>query len=319
MQRRDIVIAAAAWVAAPVWASKAYPQKPIRLILSFPPGSTSDVIARFIGDKLSKDTGQPVIVESKPGAQGAIAARYVAKAPADGYTLFLGTNSTHAANIYLMKNLGYDPVKDFTPLTQCSSHPLVLVARSNSNLNTLKNLVDFGKQNPEVLSYGTGNTGSLVAVQLLKAIADFKAVAVNYPGVAQACNDLLGGRLDFMMVDPTVVQSFVEAGRLRILAISTKDRLSTMPKVVPISEQGWKDYEYASWSGFFAPAGIPEDVQKILTQSLQKILLEPDVANYLSSLGVLVKHSSSNEFSQFVKSQIILWNDLVKKTGLSVA
>ena len=319
MQRRDMVIAAAAWMAVPAWASKEYPHKPIRLILSFPPGSTSDVIARFIGDKLSKDTGQPVIVESKPGAQGAIAARYVAKAPADGYTVFLGTNSTHAANIYLMKNLGYDPVKDFAPLTQCSSHPLVLVVRSDSDFENLKSLLDFGKENPEVLSYGTGNTGSLVAVQLLKAIADFKAVGVNYPGVAQACNDLLGGRLDFMMVDPTVVQSFVTAGRLKILGISTKERLTTMPDVRPISEQGWPAYEYASWSGFFAPAGISEAVQNKLTQSLQKILTEPEVANYLSSLGVIVKHSSSNEFSKFVKSQIILWDDLVKKSGLSLA
>lgn len=315
LQRRDVVLAAALGAALPAWA-EGYPNKPIKLILSFPPGSTSDLLARYLGDKAAKQLGQPVIVESKPGAQGAIAARMVAKSPADGYTIFLGTNSTHAANVFLIKNLGYDPVRDFTPLTQCATNPLLLVVNGNLSVKSVKELIQYAKGKPGQLSYGSGNTGSLVAAQLFKSLAGIEAVGVNYPGVAQACNDLVGGRLDFMMVDPTVARPFIESGKVRVLGITSRERLPSMPQVAPLAESGIDRYQYASWAGFFAPRKLPEDIKIKLSRIFQDILSEPETEKYLSSMGMIVQSSTPQDFSIFVKNQFHIWEKLIKKSGL---
>ena len=318
LHRRNLLLASTAALCLSAWSNEVFPSQPIKLIISFPPGSTSDLLARFLGEKLGKALGQPVIVESKIGAQGVLAARHVVKSPKDGYTLFLGTNSTHAANLYLMKNLGYDPVKDFTPITQCVTNPLLLVVRSDVPAKTVTELVQHAKANPGKLSYGTGNTGSLVAAQLFKSQAGVDAVGVSYPGVVQACTDLVGGRLDFMMVDPLVVRPFVEAGKLRILGITSAQRLSSLPDVAPLAELGLPHYRYVSWAGFFGPAGLPEAITQRLNQTLVAILSEPETEKYLSGLGILSARSSPAEFKRFVQEQITLWARLSKDSGLEM-
>jgi tripartite-type tricarboxylate transporter receptor subunit TctC len=318
LHRRNLLLASTAALCLSAWSNEVFPSQPIKLIISFPPGSTSDLLARFLGEKLGKALGQPVIVESKIGAQGVLAARHVVKSPKDGYTLFLGTNSTHAANLYLMKNLGYDPVKDFTPITQCVTNPLLLVVRSDMPAKTVTELVQHAKANPGKLSYGTGNTGSLVAAQLFKSQAGVDAVGVSYPGVVQACTDLVGGRLDFMMVDPLVVRPFVEAGKLRILGITSAQRLSSLPDVAPLAELGLPHYRYVSWAGFFGPAGLPEAITQRLNQTLVAILSEPETEKYLSGLGILSARSSPAEFKRFVQEQITLWARLSKDSGLEM-
>lgn len=315
LQRRHVVLAASLGAVLPARAER-YPDKPIKLVLSFPPGSTSDLLARYLGEKAGKQLGQPLIVESKPGAQGAIAARMVAKSPADGYTIFLGTNSTHAANLFLIKNLGYDPVQDFTPLTQCATNPLLLVVNAKLPAKSVKELIQYAKERPGQLSYGSGNTGSLVAAQLLKTLAGIDAVGVNYPGVAQACNDLVGGRLDFMMVDPTVARPFIESGRLRVLGITSRERLQSMPQIAPLAELGVENYQYASWAGFFAPRKLPEDIKIKLSRVLQDILMESETEKYLSNMGMIVQHSTPQDFSVFVKNQVTVWEKLIKQSGL---
>lgn len=318
LHRRNLLLASTAALCLSAWSNEVFPSQPIKLIISFPPGSTSDLLARFLGEKLGKALGQPVIVESKIGAQGVLAARHVVKSPKDGYTLFLGTNSTHAANLYLMKNLGYDPVKDFTPITQCVTNPLLLVVRSDVPAKSVTELVQHAKANPGKLSYGTGNTGSLVAAQLFKSQAGVDAVGVSYPGVVQACTDLVGGRLDFMMVDPLVVRPFVEAGKLRILGITSAQRLSSLPDVAPLAELGLPHYRYVSWAGFFGPAGLPEAITQRLNQTLVAILSESETEKYLSGLGILSARSSPAEFKRFVQEQITLWARLSKDSGLEM-
>lgn len=322
LRRREVLLASAGIAGSTLLPASGaiaaiYPDKPIKLVLSFPPGSTSDLLARYVGEKAGKLLGQPLIIESKAGAQGAIAARLVAKSPADGYTIFLGTNSTHAANVYLLKNLGYDPIKDFTPLTQCAINPLLLVVNAKLPIHSVTELVQYAKQRPGQLSYGSGNTGSLVAAHLFNKATGIKAVGVNYPGVAQACTDLVGGRLEFMMVDPTVVRPFLAAGKARVLGITSKHRLASMSEVMPLASLGVTEFTYASWAGFFAPAGLPEGIQKLLQATFAQVLSEPDTAQYLSSMGMIVQHSSSENFSEFVKAQVVLWGHLVKESGLN--
>jgi tripartite-type tricarboxylate transporter receptor subunit TctC len=319
MQRRELLVAASLLAAQPSWAVNDFPEKPIRLILPFPPGSTSDILARYICEKVSKVLGQPVIVESKPGAQGAIAARQVAKSAADGYTIFFGTNSTHAANVYLINKLGYDPLKDFTPITQCATNPLVLVVNTSLPVRSVHEFVTYAKERKGQLSYGSGNTGSLVAAHLFNTAAGIDAVGVNYPGVAQACSDLVGGRLEFMLVDPPVVRPFIEAGKLKVLGITTKQRLASLPDVAPLAELGLPNFSYASWAGFFAPANIPTQVLQKLHAAFDKVLREPETAQYMSSLGIILERSTPDDFAAFVKNQVHLWGQLVRSSGLQAA
>lgn len=318
LHRRKLLLASTAAVCLPALGDGGFPSQAIKLIISFPPGSTSDLLARFMGEKLGKALGQPVIVESKIGAQGVLAARHVVKAPKDGHTIFLGTNSTHAANLYLMKNLGYDPIQDFTPITQCVTNPLLLVVRSGVPADTVSALVQYAKARPGQLSYGTGNTGSMVAAQLFKRQAGMDALGVSYPGIAQACTDLIGGRLDFMMIDPLVALPFAEAGKLRILGITSAQRLPSLPHVAPLAESGLPYYHYVSWAGFFGPAGLPEPITRRLNQALVGILSEPETEKYLSNLGILGARSSPQEFKHFVQEQIALWARLSKDSGLEI-
>jgi tripartite-type tricarboxylate transporter receptor subunit TctC len=310
----------AACAAAPFVSAHAgpeFPSRPIRLVISFPPGSTSDLLARRLGEQASKTLGQPVVVESRPGAQGVVAARAVLNAPNDGYTLYLGTNSSHAANVYMVKELGYDPVKDFTPITQFTSNPLLLVINAAMPVHSVPEFVRYAKDRPGKLSYGTGNSGGLVAAQMLKTQAGIDAVAVNYPGTAQAVTDLVAGRLDFMMVDPLVIRSMAQTGKVRVLALTSKQRLPSMPDVTPLAEVGLPAYDYASWGGLFGPAGLPPDVTRRLSQAFGNAVRDPGTIKYFSELGMIATSSTPEEFRAFVQGQVALWGRLTREAGLA--
>lgn len=319
LQRRNLLLAAAAL---PLVRARAeiptFPSRPVRLVISFPPGSTSDMLARHLGEKLGSALGQPVVVESKPGAQGVIAARTVIHAKPDGHTLFLGTNSSHAANVYLIKNLGYDPIKDFTPISQVTTNPLLLVVNAKLPVKTVAELIDHAKAHPGKLNYGTGNSGSLVAAQLLKAQTGIQAQAVNYPGMPQATTDLVAGRLDFMMVDPLVIEPFVKSGQTRVLGLTSPQRLASMPQVAPLAELGLAGYRYESWSGLFGSAGLPADITGKLSEVVIATLNSAASQSYLSRLGMIATASDPQHFGQFVREQIVLWRTLSRDAGLAV-
>ncbi|MDB5893691.1 MAG: putative Bug-like extracytoplasmic solute binding receptor, family [Rhodoferax sp.] len=323
MPRRGFLMAATTVVssllAAPARAQVGadYPNKPIRLIISFPPGSTSDLLARRVGDHVAKSMGQPVVIESKPGAQGVIAARTVVHAPKDGYTLLLGTNSSHAANLYLVKDLGYDPLKDFSPITQFTTNPLLLVVNADLPVRNLAEFIKYAKDRPGKLSYGTGNTGGQVAAQLLKAQAGIDAVGVNYPGTAQASTDLAAGRLDFMMIDPLVIRPFVQSGKARVLGLTTRQRLPSMPEAVPLAESGLPNFNYESWAGLFGPADLPPLVAQKLAKAFIAAVNDADTVAYFSSLGMIATPSNPEAFQAFTQDQIKVWAQLAKDSGLS--
>jgi tripartite-type tricarboxylate transporter receptor subunit TctC len=307
-------------VVLPVGAASAqgdFPNKPIKVVVTVAAGSASDTVARRLGEQVSKTLGQPVVVENKPGGQSMIAARLVARAPNDGYTLLVGSNTTHAANPYLVKDLGYDPVKDFVPITLWTLNPLLLVVNADLPVHTLQEFLKYAKDRPNKLNYGVGNTGGLVAVQMLKSQTGIEATGVNYQGTAQAVTDVVGGRLEFMITDPSVVKPFVDSGKLRILGITSKKRLASFPDVAPLAESGLPGYDYASWIGLFAPAGTPPDAVHRLNQAYVKVLAEPATAKFMTDLGMIAESSTPAQLEAFVQDQMRLWGRLTKEAGLT--
>ncbi len=286
-------------------------------MIAFAPGSTSDLLARRLGEHVARTLGQPVVSESRPGGQGVVAARTVINAPKDGYTLLLGTNSSHAANVHLIKDLGYDPLKDFTPITQFTSNPLLLVVSAQTNVRTLSEFIDFARQRPGRLNFGTGNTGGSVATQMLKSLTGIDAVAVNYPGTAQAAQDLAAGRLDFMMIDPLVIRPLVQSGKARVLGITPRERLPSAPEVAPLAELGLPQFDYTSWGGLFGPAGLSPEVTARLTDAFTAAVRDPATVAYFDSLGMISNATHGEAFKAFVADQIELWRRLVRETGLS--
>ena len=299
------------------WAQGEFPNRPIKIVVTVAPGAASDTIARRLGEQVSKTLGQPVIIENKPGAQSLIAARIVAKAPKDGYTLLVGSNTTHAANPYLVKDLGYDPVKDFAPITLWTINPLLLVVNADLPVRTVQEFVKYAKERPGKLHYGVGNTGGLVAVQLLKSQTGIEATSVNYQGTAPAATDLAAGRLDFMVTDPGVARPFVQTGKLRILGITSKQRLSSYPDVAPLAESGLAGYDYASWVGLFAPAGVPPEAVRRINQAFVKALAEPATEKFMTDLGMIAESSTPEQLQTFVQEQMRLWGRLTKDAGLT--
>jgi tripartite-type tricarboxylate transporter receptor subunit TctC len=245
-----------------------------------------------------------------------IAARLVAKAPNDGYTLLVGSNTTHSANPYLVKDLGYDPVKDFAPVTLWTINPLLLVVNAELPVHTVPEFVKYARERPGKLNYGIGNTGGQVAVQMLKSQTGIDALGVNYPGTTQAATDLAAGRLDFMITDPGVVKPFVDAGKLRILGVTSKQRLPSHPQVAPLSES-LPGYDYASWVGLFAPAGVPPDVARRISDAFAKALADPSTQKFMTDLGMIAASSTPEQLQTFVQEQLRLWGRLTKDAGLT--
>lgn len=276
-------------------AQEGFPQRPIRLILPFPAGSSVDIIARYLGPKVGSELGQPVIVENKAGAQGTIAAREVARAKPDGYVLLMGTNSTHAANVYMVKSLGYDPLKDFTPISQVTINPLMLVVRPELPVNNFQDFLKHAKAHPGKLTYGTANSGGLVAAQLMKSLSGIDALAVNYPGTAQAVTDLLGGRIDFIFTDPTVVKAFVDSGKLRVLGLTSKQRLGSSPDVKP----------------------LPPEIVRRVNAAFLKALTEPETVKFFSEIGLITAGSTPDVLRLFVQQQIEVWGKLTREAGVT--
>jgi len=318
IKRRNLVLTTSVLLAVSglAWAQEDYPNKPIKIIAPFAPGS-SDLIARRLGEIAGKLLGQPFLVETRPGAQGTIASRAVAKTKPDGYTLLLGTNSTHAASPYLFKELGYDPLKDFTPIIRFTVNPLMLVVNAEMPVHSVADFIKYGKERTGKMSYGVGNTGSLVASQMLINQAGFTAVAINYPGNAQAVSDFVTGRLDFMVTDPMIVKTHVQAGKLRILGLTSKQRLPTFREVVPMAELGLPNFEYASWIGLFGPAGLPPEMVRRLHDAFAKALADPESVKFLADIGMIAAPANPAEFGVYVQDQIKLWGRLSKDAGLT--
>ena len=302
MNIRLVFLLALAWAHV---ATAAYPDRPFKLIVPFAPGGGNDTVARLVSERLGSELGQPVIVDNRPGAGGVIGAEAAARAPADGYTLFLGGVGSHAINPNLHKDLSYDPIKDFAPITLVASAPLILVVHPSVPANSVKELVALAKAQPGKLNYasnGNGSSSHLAAV-MFASLTGVDMVHVPYKGLSPALTDLLSGQVQLMFSSVVAIVPQVKAGKLRALAVSSKERLSLMPELPTIAESGVTGYESSSWYGILAPAGTPKDVVARLNAALVKVIAQPDVREALAKEGAVPVGNSPEAFGAFIQAE----------------
>ncbi|TEA78159.1 tripartite tricarboxylate transporter substrate binding protein [Allopusillimonas ginsengisoli] len=295
----------------------AYPERPISLVVPFPAGSGTDSVGRIFAEELSKQLGQPVVVENKPGANATIAAKFVSQAKPDGYTLFVTTNTSHSAAPWLMKDVSYDPVKDFTPIARGGNLPFLLVTNPSRPYKTVQDLVDYAKAHPGDVTYASGNSTGIVAGGTLGVAAGLDLLHVPYKGTPQALTDLVGGQVDFMFTDVTSGKPFVDNGRLRALAVSTAARSQLLPDLPSMEEAGVPNFDINSWNGYFGPAGMSPDIVATLNTAINKIVADPDVKARLAQLGFDAFSGTPEEFAKFVSDQYQLWGALIKAANIA--
>jgi putative tricarboxylic transport membrane protein len=310
------LVAAAATLFSPSLYADDYPSRPITIVSVFGPGSASDTICRIIADKLSPALGQPVIVEDRPGADGALAALYVHHQPADGYTLLMGTNSPLSADPFIHLGLGYDPIKDFVPITRVGSFTLMLVVDPNLPIHSIKELVDYAKANPGKLSFASGNTAGIVGGYTMAKWAEISMLHVPYKTTGPALMDIIAGRVSMMFADFTTAQPHVKAGTVRPLAISRIQRSSLYPDLPTMDEAGVKGFNLDAWAGLVAPAGTRAVIVKKLNTALREVIDSPDVQARFKNVGFEGFSSSPEELAAFMKAQLGVWEKMVKDADI---
>jgi tripartite-type tricarboxylate transporter receptor subunit TctC len=293
-----------------------YPSRPITLVAVFGPGSASDTICRIIADKLSPLLGQPIVVEDRPGADGALAALYVHHQPADGYTLLMGTNSPLSADPFIHKDINYDPIADFVPVTRVGSFTLMLVVNPQLPIHSVKELVEYAKTNPGKLTYASGNTAGIVGVETLKLWAEISILHVPYKTTGPALEDIIAGRVSMMFADFTSVMPHVTAGTVRPLAISRIKRSSLFPSLPTMDEAGIKGFNLDAWAGLVAPAGTPPQIVAKLNGALRKVIDSPDVQAKFKNVGFEGFSSTSQELGDYMKAELADWGKMVKDAGI---
>jgi len=316
LTRRIAVFIALAFCAVPLSALAQYPNKPIRLVLQFPAGGIADSVARIVAQPLSQALGQPVIVENRPGADGAIAGEAVMKAAPDGYTLLLATNSTLSAVPTLRKNPPYDPVADFAPISMVGRFSFFVFTRADLPAKTLADLVTYARANPGKLNYGTGNTTSILATAQFKSLAGIDMLQVPYKGDAPATTDLLGGRIDLVIASTVPGLALAKEGKIRALATLLARRSSHLPDVPTMAEAGFPKYSVSSWAGIFGPAKLPRPIVERLTREINAILQRPEVKAQLDRQAFEGEASTPEELGAFVKEQLEVWRIAVREAGI---
>ncbi len=294
---------------------QAFPAKPIRVMVPFGPGAPSDAVIRYLADRVTKATGAVFVIDNRVGANGMLAARETAKAAPDGYTMMISSNSAHAANVYLYKDLGYDPVKDFAPITGVTQNPHVLVIRSSLPAQNLKEFMEYGKANPGKLNFGAGNTGAIGNAALLMSVGGFTAVSVSYKSPPQAVLDLAAGRVDFTTIDYFVVAEFIKSGQLRPLGVTSTTRIKALPNVAPIADT-YPGYELLGWLATFAPAGTPPNIVAQLNKMFTDVLRTPEAEEHFERQGMHIFASTPAVLGAFVQEQIVKWRDVLTKAGV---
>jgi tripartite-type tricarboxylate transporter receptor subunit TctC len=295
-----------------------YPTKPVRLIVTYPPGGSSDLMARVFGAKLAELWGQQVIVESKPGAAGAIGTEYTARQPADGYTFMIGNSGPVAINP-LLSAVPYNVEKDFIPVSQISAGPNVLVVRTDAPFKSLGDIVSHARANPNKLNYGTSGPGSIshLSSEMLKNLARVQATEVPYKGGVLAVQDLLGGQINFIFSDTLPAMSHVRAGKLRALCLTGADKFELLPEL-PMCNGDVRGLVALNWWGVLFPAGVPAPVVQKLHGDTVKALADPDVKKKFADLGVVAVSSTPQEFSRFIKSEMEKYGKLIKEANIKV-
>ena len=299
-------------------AAQQYPSKPVKLIVSYPPGGSSDLMARVFGAKLTEMWGQQVLVENKPGAAGAIGTDYAAKQPPDGYSFMLANLGPIAVNP-LLSSVPYNVEKDFAPVSQISQGPNVLVVRADASFQSLKDIIDFGHANPGKLSYGTSGPGSVshLSSEMLKNITRIQATEVPYKGGVDAVKDLLGGQIHFIFSDTLPAMAHVRAGKLRALCITGPESFTLLPEQ-PTCQSAAPGLAAVNWWGVLMPAGTPRAMVAKLHADTVKLLGDPEVKQKFADLGVVAVSSTPEQFAAFIKSETDKYAKLIKEANIKV-
>lgn len=314
------IASAASGLAAPAALAQAYPSKPITIIVPFAAGGTTDILARILGQYMAGAMGQTVVVDNRAGAGGNIGGQAAARAPADGYTLFMGTVGTHAINASLYKKMPFDPVKDFAPLTRVAMVPNVLVVNPSQPFKTVQELIAYAKANPGKVTCGSSGNGSSIhlSCELFKTMAKVDLLHVPYKGSAPAVNDLLGNQIAIMFDNLPSALQHIKAGNLRALGVTSAKRSPELPDVPTIAEAGVPGYEATSWFGMFAPAATPPAILTQLNAVIVKALNDPDVKKRFLEQGAEPHPEAPTQFAAFIKSESEKWGKVVKASGASL-
>ncbi|MDM0056422.1 tripartite tricarboxylate transporter substrate binding protein [Variovorax sp. J22G47] len=300
--------------------AQAYPSRPIKLIVPFPAGGGTDLIAREVANKVAVSNGWSIIIDNKPGSGGNLGVDAAAKAPADGYTLVLGQTSNLAINPTLYAKLPYDPQKDLTPVVEVASAPLVLVVAADSPYKTLADVVAAAKAKPESLNYASSGSGTVahLATELFQKTAAVKFTHVPYKGAAQGSTDLIGGQIQMYMSSVPTLIGYIRSGKMRAITVTSPKRTADLPSIPTVSESGFKGFEAVTWFGVAGPAGLPKDVVTKLNGAFNKALQDPEVRKKLASQGADALGGTPEQFAKLIHDDIGRWGPIVKESGAKV-
>ncbi len=298
--------------------AQTYPVKPVRLIVPGPPGSVTDVRARWIAEKLAPSFGQPIIVENRGGAGGIIGTEVVAKSAPDGYTILLAHQGTHAINPHIYERPGYDALTDFAPITRLVLNPLVLAVHPGLPVNSLAELLKLAKDKPGQLFFGSPGNGTPphLAGELFKRMAGIDVTHVPFKGGAQAQAELIAGRIAYTVEGVAIQLQQVKAGRLRALAVTGAERVPALPDTPTIAEAGVPGYEYQAWTGIVAPAGTPRAIVDQLQGAIARALHTPETREWLATQGAVPGGESPEAFAAFIKAEYAKWGKVIREAGI---
>jgi len=315
-----LAAALSATMTSAAFAQAEYPNKPIRLIVPFPPGGGTDIVARVVANKLQEELKWTIVVENRPGAGGTIGLDVAAKAPADGYTIVMGQTSNLTVSPALYPRLTYNPVRDFAPVTTVATAPLVLVTRTDSPFKTVADVISAAKAKPGEINFASPGNGTVAHLtgELFQKAANVKLEHIPYKGTAQAMTDVLGGKVELYMSSVPSAMSQIKSGKIRPIVVTSAKRSSDLPNVPTMHESGYKDFDAFTWFGLLVPAGTPAPVISRLNTEVNKVLARKDVQERISAEGGNVQGSTPEAFAALIKEEIPRWAVVVKESGATI-
>lgn len=315
---KTLALLALAALAPALATAQAYPTKPVRIVVPYQAGQGTDVATRYIGELLGRSLGQPIVVENKAGAGGNIGAAEVARAPADGYTLLMGTNGTHVLNQFLYPSMSFDPERDFEPVALISTFPMVVLANVNAPYRNIADLLAEAKNKPDTVNMALPSTTARLVLELLQQHSSTRLRAVPYKGSGSSMTDLIGGQVLVGIDTASAARPFVSSGRVKALAVTSSSDTALLPGVHSVAAAGLKDFEVLAWNGLYAPKGTPAAIVARVNAELAKILAQPEVQRRLLELGHEAAGGGADQLSAFARAERHKWGTLIKSIGLKL-
>jgi tripartite-type tricarboxylate transporter receptor subunit TctC len=311
-----MTILASAVLGTPAATAQAYPSKPIRIIVAYPAGQGTDIATRYLAEQMSRDLGQPIVIDNKPGAGGNLGTELAAQAAPDGYTLTMGTNATHVLNQFLYAKLAFDPEKDFEPIALVGTFPMIVAVNTTSSINTASDLVHAVQRNARSADIAMPSTTARLVVELFKERSAAPLFGVPYKGSGNALTDVIGGQLPVMVDTPTSLRPHIAAGKLRALAVTSAQPSGLVPGVKTISEQGYAGFEVIAWNALYAPKGTPANVLNTLNAAMNKVLQRPETRQKLLDFGFDPAGGTAAQLHDFTRSERRKWQPIISAAGL---